>query len=739
MTFEALAVHIEQAERRYEARTQPRAEARSRLREGGVLAADRPERVDKRLARLNADWGLAGAVASAFAPASVGAIPGQREPTAAASPASASLLALERVLGRNDLIDAGFLEGGYLAAGSVGRISVRGENGGIEHYGTGFLISPRLLLTNNHVLGDATQADRAYVEFNYQTGLDGSPLTPQAFPLDPGAFFVTHRDLDFTAVAVNPRGANGGALAEFRHLRLIEQEGKVILGELINIIQHPNGEPKQLALRENRLVDVLDDFLHYETDTAPGSSGSPVFNDQWEVVALHHAGVPDRDGQGRILAIDGSVWSEEMGEHRIKWKANEGARISRVLRALSGEPLTGEADRLRSEIFEAAPAAPLGWAASPSGGGRQPLAFGPQPRIGADGGSAVLGGVEWSLPLRVSIRLGDGAPAIEQPAAPPAPSAMGAARTPLTAEQRELDAALLDLEAARRRPYYSEAADAEQRERYYGGVELSGGGEALFQALSELVTRTHARRPRYKPMRLVYPWVDLHPDRKLRSVYSGRPFDPEEMIRADARVEAQRTGRLAELVLTEAALGPEELEAELLALEAALPYNCEHVVPQSWFRAREPMRGDLHHLFACESGCNSFRGNHAYFDFADFQEVVRHACGKREEARFEPTSGKGAVARAVLYFLLRYPGAVRTGQGRLEEIRLSTLLDWHRAEAVGDYERHRNMAIFELQGNRNPLIDHPELSDRVEFAVGLRLARATDVERREAEARGITA
>ena len=65
----------------------------------------------------------------------------------------------------------------------------------------------------------------------------------------------------------------------------------MIKGEYVNIVQHPNGEPKQLALRENQLVDVLENFLHYQTDTAPGSSGSPVFSDEWEVVALHHSGV----------------------------------------------------------------------------------------------------------------------------------------------------------------------------------------------------------------------------------------------------------------------------------------------------------------------------------------------------------------------------------------------------------------------------------------------------------------
>ncbi|MFC8142403.1 trypsin-like serine peptidase [Streptomyces paradoxus] len=57
------------------------------------------------------------------------------------------------------------------------------------------------------------------------------------------------------------------------------------MGEFVNIIQHPRGEPKQLSLRDNQIVDALERFLHYESDTREGSSGSPVFNDPWEVVA----------------------------------------------------------------------------------------------------------------------------------------------------------------------------------------------------------------------------------------------------------------------------------------------------------------------------------------------------------------------------------------------------------------------------------------------------------------------
>ena len=154
-------------------------------------------------------------------------------------------------------------------------------------------------------------------------------------------------------------------------------------------------------------------------------------------------------------------------------------------------------------------------------------------------------------------------------------------------------------------------------------------------------------------------------------------------------------------------------------LEASLPYNCEHVVPQSWFDKDEPMRGDIHHLFACESGCNSFRGNIPYFDFADFEEVVRNQCGKRESNKFEPSAGKGPVARAVLYFLIRYPGEINRTVNEYTTDRLEVLLKWHKDDPPGDYERHRNQAIFQRQGNRNPLIDFPEWATKIDFKQGL--------------------
>ena len=142
--------------------------------------------------------------------------------------------------------------------------------------------------------------------------------------------------------------------------------------------------------------------------------------------------------------------------------------------------------------------------------------------------------------------------------------------------------------------------------------------------------------------------VDLRPDGVLRSIYSDKTFTAEELIRADAGVERVRTERLLEFTVSETALGPSELRAEAAAIEAALPYNCERVVPQSWFGEDEPMRGEIHHLFACEVGCNSFRGNFPYCDFLDTLAAVRDACGRLEDDGFATIYAKAVKRRSKL-------------------------------------------------------------------------------------------
>ncbi|QLH25497.1 endonuclease [Streptomyces sp. Rer75] len=705
---------------RYTNRTEQRERNQNVLQTQGVLYADAPERVEKRLARLGADWAMARAI--------------ERTPTEPASSEGSTLqlppeaftrdaLGLERLIGRNNLAPVAFLEEGVQVSRSVGRITISGPGGG---HGTGFMVSPSLLLTNNHVLRCAEEASRSKVAFAFQDGVEGGPLTPAVFPLEPHRFFVTDRALDYSLVAVAPRGTQDEALSSFGWLMLRETQGKIVIGEFVNIIQHPRGEPKQIALRDNQLVDVLERFLHYASDTREGSSGSPVFNDQWEVVALHHSAVPKTDAEGRPLSVDGTVWRPEMGEQQLAWRANEGVRISRVLRALHEAALTGAAAQLRDEMFTAglAPSPVESAPPLPSSNGKSALSTADGSRAQAPA-HATDDAAQLVLPLRIAFGFDTPSspqatllaplPALEAtPKAASQPPSAGRTNV-VSAVEKDVDAALINHRLAQERAYYDRTADIAARDAYYADVR-TGDGDALRRALTALLEETHTPQPRYKPMRLVYPWVDLHKDGRLYGIYSAKSFSVEELVRADAAVAEARLACVEELLLQESTAGPAEFEAEFDALEASMPFNCEHVVPQSWFAKREPMRGDLHHLFACEAGCNSFRGNFPYFDFPDFDEALRDACGMRESVGFEPTEGKGAVARATLYFLLRYPGQVGDVAREFPEDRLPVLLTWHENQAVTEYELHRNAAIAEIQGNRNPLIDHPEWAREIDFS-----------------------
>ena len=274
----------------------------------------------------------------------------------------------------------------------------------------------------------------------------------------------------------------------------------------------------------------------------------------------------------------------------------------------------------------------------------------------------------------------------------------------------EVREALNELAAAKEREYLAAEADQEAASTYYSGLDEDADAPALYTALSSLLEATHRVRPAYRPSVELYPWIDLQPDGKLRSIYTGEEFEPEELIKDAAETEDRRAALRAEKS-RERGASAESTEA---LVEDLHPYNCEHVVCQSWFEHHEPMRGDLHHLFTCEANCNSFRGNFKYVDFPDFEKVVREDCGKREETGFEPWREKATVARATLYFLLRYPGL-----GMYSEESLAMLLKWHESAEVSEYERHRNATIFDKQGNRNPLIDHPEWAPRIGFSAGL--------------------
>ncbi|MFN8606914.1 MAG: endonuclease [Vulcanimicrobiota bacterium] len=262
------------------------------------------------------------------------------------------------------------------------------------------------------------------------------------------------------------------------------------------------------------------------------------------------------------------------------------------------------------------------------------------------------------------------------------------------------------------RPYYDAKADAAAQQAYYQDLTLnSQDGKEAFAQLSKLVKETHTTELEYHPEKYVYPWVDRRPDGQVQSIYS-----PKSLVEMTPARQGAVDNAVTQMACF-APLAPETVAAHISLTQTAGSLNCEHVVCQSWYNAKEPMRGDLHHLFACDSRCNSYRGNRRYHDATDQSTDTVAECGTRtdHDRGFTPQAGHGAVARATLYFMLRYPK--KAAAYGAED--LATLLAWHKKDPPSLYERHRNQAIQEMQGNRNPFIDHPEWAEKVDFTLGV--------------------
>lgn len=144
--------------------------------------------------------------------------------------------------------------------------------------------------------------------------------------------------------------------------------------------------------------------------------------------------------------------------------------------------------------------------------------------------------------------------------------------------------------------------------------------------------------------------------------------------------------------------------------------NTEHTWPQSMFVKQFPQdlqKSDLHHLFPTDSEVNADRSS---FDFGDVKANAKELkCSAAKlglpasgsQTVFEPPlSHKGNVARAIFYFSVRYRAPIDASQE-------AALREWHRQDPVDAEEKKRNDRIYQLQLNRNPFVDYPELVSRI--------------------------
>ena len=205
----------------------------------------------------------------------------------------------EKIIFRDDMVSFAFMAAGVKAAAAVMKLRVpRFENGQprrlpsgaqMTYLGTGWLLTESLVVTNHHVINARNegeevssaqdlklQSEGMLAQFDFDAdGLPGTEMQVQSL-------MASNAQLDYALLRVPATGRTPLRLAA----AAVKLENEPVP---VNIIQHPGGRSKRYGIRNNLVSASTATELRYFTDTESGSSGSPVFNDQWEVVALHRA------------------------------------------------------------------------------------------------------------------------------------------------------------------------------------------------------------------------------------------------------------------------------------------------------------------------------------------------------------------------------------------------------------------------------------------------------------------
>jgi V8-like Glu-specific endopeptidase len=232
---------------------------------------------------------------------------------------------LEKVLGADRYQSLTWYRSGLIRCRAVARIQTQNDVG----IGTGFLVAgadlhpdlPRLVLvTNGHVVPEAVRPEEALVVFH---GLDGDPGQHNRFQVTWQCWYQPSQPpgLDTTILELDGYPADVEPIPLARAL-----PRKPLINRRAYVIGHPRGlDQPQFSLQDTLLLDYDNRVLHYRAPTEGGSSGSPVFDDHWQLIGLHHA------GGYTVLQLNNAGGT---------YAANEGIAITAIQHRLASTPIT---------------------------------------------------------------------------------------------------------------------------------------------------------------------------------------------------------------------------------------------------------------------------------------------------------------------------------------------------------------------------------------------------------------
>jgi V8-like Glu-specific endopeptidase len=233
---------------------------------------------------------------------------------------------LERILGDDRYLSLTWYRTGLQRCRAVARIQTVDD----RSIGTGFLVAgpglhpdlpPLVLVTNGHVVPEELDPVDALVAFH---GLDDDPGKRNRFRVTRQWWYQPSagNGLDTTILELDgyPRDVVPVPLASALPPKPLRHKRAYVIG-------HPGGSAQpQFSLQDNILLDYDQRVLHYRSPTEGGSSGSPVFDDGWRLIGLHHS------GGTRMLQLNNAGGT---------YAANEGITVNGIRCGLAADPPDG--------------------------------------------------------------------------------------------------------------------------------------------------------------------------------------------------------------------------------------------------------------------------------------------------------------------------------------------------------------------------------------------------------------